>query len=149
MNSLWTYRFLRIAAEAASWSKDPSTKVGAAVVWPDKIYVTGYNGFPRGMHDTKELYKDRDTKYSRILHAEENAILNALNIGRSPKGAELFITHPPCNHCGLIIIQSGIVEVNCPSPSADLIERWGDSIDKTNKLFNEVGIKLNMYNITL
>ena len=45
----WDRRFLRLAREVASWSKDPSTKVGAVLVDPldNTIVSLGYNGFPR------------------------------------------------------------------------------------------------------
>ena len=44
----WHRRFLRLAAEIAEFSKDPSTKVGCILVRDRRIISTGYNGFPRG-----------------------------------------------------------------------------------------------------
>jgi dCMP deaminase len=74
----WRTRYLDLAAVVASWSRDPSTKVGAVIVRPDKtIASVGYNGFPRQMRDTPERYADREEKYSRIIHAEVNALLHA------------------------------------------------------------------------
>ena len=45
--SKWDVRFMRMAHEVASWSKDPSTKVGCVLVKDRKIISMGYNGFPR------------------------------------------------------------------------------------------------------
>lgn len=43
----WDRRFLKIAREVATWSKDPSTQVGAVIVDPDQRVVSlGYNGPP-------------------------------------------------------------------------------------------------------
>ena len=42
----WDYRFLDMASLISTWSKDPSTKVGAVVVDDDRRIVSlGYNGF--------------------------------------------------------------------------------------------------------
>ena len=43
----WNRRFLKIAREGATWSKDPSTQVGAVIVDQDQRVVSlGYNGPP-------------------------------------------------------------------------------------------------------
>ena len=70
--------FLELAKLASTRSKDPSTKTGAVIVRPNKTVVSvGFNGFPQGMPDDEELYKDRDEKYSRIVHCEVNALIFA------------------------------------------------------------------------
>ncbi|QIG77267.1 deoxycytidylate deaminase protein [Rhizobium phage RHph_TM39] len=73
----WRKRFLRLAREVASWSKDPSTKVGCVVVDPKtkKIISLSYNGFPRNHPDDEELYKDRQYKLDNIIHAEMNSVI--------------------------------------------------------------------------
>ena len=44
----WHKRFMEVAELVSTWSKDPSTKVGAIVVGPDReIRSTGYNGSRR------------------------------------------------------------------------------------------------------
>ena len=71
----WDMRFLEMAQLVASWSKDPSTKVGATIVDDDRRVISvGYNGFPKGVADNKRL-EDRDEKYKMIVHAERNALL--------------------------------------------------------------------------
>ena len=73
----WDLRFLEMARNAASWSKDPSTKVGAIIVDDDKRVISvGYNGFPKGVRDDERL-DDRQEKYKIIVHAERNALLFA------------------------------------------------------------------------
>lgn len=57
-------RFLRLAREVSTWSKDPSTKVGAVIVGDNgQVISQGYNGFCRGFDDSEERYNDKQTKY--------------------------------------------------------------------------------------
>jgi len=89
--------FLRIAATAAvSLSKDPTTKVGAVVATPDqRQFSLGYNGFPVGMAETPQRW-ERPAKYSRVVHAEINSILNC---PFDTKGCTMYCTITPCTQC--------------------------------------------------
>lgn len=121
----WHKHFLERAHLVASMSKDPSTKCGAVIVGEDKEPISdGFNGFPRGMDDNVASYSDREFKYKYILHAEVNALLNALRRGTSVKGATMYITHPCCPSCACKIAQAGIKEVFYSKPSADFLIRW-------------------------
>lgn len=103
----WDRRFLDLCDTIRSWSKDPSTKVGAVIVRPDlTIASMGYNGFAKGVDDNEARYLDRDLKYKLVLHAEENAILHA----REPLTDYSLYVLPlsPCSLCAARIIQSGI-----------------------------------------
>ena len=138
----WDKRFLELAEHISSWSKDPSTKVGAVLVSPDRcIVVHGYNGFPRKIKDSPELYNDREEKYKRIIHAEQNAI-NFAPV-RDLKGWTLYVHPlPPCNRCALEIIQHGVSRVVSYSVG---ITKWKDSIKLTKQLFDEAGVTLELY----
>jgi deoxycytidylate deaminase len=60
----WDRRFLELAKQVSTWSKDPSTQVGAVLV-NDLLQVVGmgYNGFPRGVEDWQmNVYADRELK---------------------------------------------------------------------------------------
>ena len=62
----WDVRFLELAKQIASWSKDPSTQVGCVVVGPDReIRSTGFNGLPRGIEDSEERLNNREMTKSR------------------------------------------------------------------------------------
>src|ERR1700733_15498817 len=92
-NERWHRHFLSIAEACALMSKDPSTKVGAVIVGPDReIRSTGFNGLPRGIDDTDERLSDRDTKLKLVVHAEMNAVLNAARFGVSLKGCALYLS---------------------------------------------------------
>lgn len=135
----WHKRFLEIAEFISTWSKDPSTKVGAVIADIDnRIVSTGYNGFPKNVKDTKVRYTNRDVKYKIILHAEENAIAYAK---RDLTDCTLYISGlPPCAHCASLIIQSGIKKVVVPKQ--EIPERWVESMNLSKQILKEAGVKL-------
>lgn len=131
----WDNYFLDLAEAVAYASKDPSTKVGAVIVRPDRTVASlGYNGFPRGIEDSHARLNDRPTKYSMVVHAEPNAILSA----REPvRGYSMYTTLFTCSDCAKLLIQAGIKEV--VSPTYD-IERWENSLRLAKQLFDEAGV---------
>lgn len=139
MNEKWIERFLAMADAVGTWSKDPSTKVGAVIVdMHGRVVSTGYNGLARGVADSEERLTDRDVKYKIILHAEENAILFAR---RDLTGCTLFVSSlPPCAHCASVIIQSGISRVY--TRNVEIPERWKKSMELTEQMFGEAGVEL-------
>lgn len=107
---MWNKRFIELAYLVASWSKDPSTKVGAVIVNNDNIILSiGFNGFPKGVPDRDEDLNNRSVKYKLTVHAELNAILNSNN--SNMKNSTLYVTHFPCNECVKSIVQSGITRI--------------------------------------
>lgn len=143
MNSakLWDYRFLQLAENVATWSKDPSTKVGSVIVDSERRVVgLGYNGFPRGVKDTSERYNNRDIKLQFVCHAERNAIDNAPG---SVQNSTLYATLFPCNECCKSIIQKGIKRVVTfvPDPSKRLLYNY----EVSYTMLNEAGVVLNQY----
>ena len=139
----WDLRFLKLAEEVASYSKDPSTKVGAVLVDERKnVVATGYNGFPRGVKDTTERYNDREQKYPLVAHAELNAIINA---GHAARGCTIYVVPTlmipcACPECAKAIVQAGIVE-NVFWHKDVLEERWEKMAKYTSILFDEGGVK--------
>lgn len=108
-NEKWNRRFVELAKNVSTWSKDPSTKVGAVIVDQDRHPISlGYNGLPKEMNDTDEILNDRDKKYKYVVHAERNAIENS---ARNVEGCTLFVTHPCCESCAEFISGKGISTV--------------------------------------
>lgn len=136
----WSKRYLDIAKEVATWSKDPSRKIGAVIIGDKgQIISQGYNGFPRGIHDHDHRYYDRETKYKFVVHAEMNAIYNAIHNGSSTEGATIYITGLPCCHeCAKGLIQVGISRVVMDTKP---IENWKESGELALIMFDEAGIK--------
>jgi dCMP deaminase len=135
----WDNFFLGMADYMATASKDPSTKVGAVIVRPDlSVASVGFNGFARSMNDTPELYENRDEKYSRIIHAETNAILNA----HGPvEGYTLYTTLAPCDRCAVMVIQAGIKRVVSRNMPESLRQRWEASLRRSSEFFTEAGVE--------
>lgn len=140
----WDYRFLNIAHEVSSWSKDPSTKVGALLVVDRRIISSGYNGFPSGFDDDISRYVNRDMKLALTIHAEVNAIINSAKNGSSTKGSTLYVTFPPCVACSTSIVQSGVTRIVCP-PVASAPERWADNFTLGRNILLEAGIDITNY----
>lgn len=141
MNASWYVKFLDLAHHVASWSKDPSTQVGAVIANDRKLVVgIGFNGFPRGVVDLPERYNNRDEKYPRVVHAEVNAILNATS---SVRDCSLFCTSICCAECAKIIVQSGIIRVVTPEVDPDIVTRpWMASYEIVLSMFKEAGVEL-------
>jgi dCMP deaminase len=136
--SVWDIRWLRLAIEVSHWSKDPSSKVGAVAVRERRILASGFNGFPVGMLDDERL-ADREQKYPRIVHAEQNVIAWAAREGVSLLGASLYLSPlHPCPDCAKLIVQAGFAEVVYlagPTP-----ERWADAMRLAGEVFAECGV---------
>ena len=140
----WHNRFIALAQEFSSWSKDPSTQVGAVAIDPKtkRILSSGYNGFPRGIQDTPERLNDRGIKLSLVVHAETNMIYNATRSGISLEGSHLYVWGlPVCSECAKAVIQVGIDTVFVPQSCIEKSEFWKDSWEKTKAMFNEAGVK--------
>lgn len=137
----WDFRFLELATLVASWSKDPSTKVGAVIVRPDRTVASvGFNGFARGVADLPIRLEDRTLKYPLTIHAEENAILSA---HERVAGHWLYSSMLPCGPCASRIAQAGIARVVC-GVTEDFLNRWSDSVKVTRLVFSEAGIPMDV-----
>lgn len=139
--SEWGNRYINLAKEISTWSKDPSRKIGAVAVGEKgQILAQGYNGFPRGILDSADRYNDRPLKYRLVVHAEMNVIYNATYNGVSLDGARLFVYGlPVCSECAKGIIQVGIKSVTIYTD--DIVpDMWTKSYELTNNMFNEAGV---------
>jgi dCMP deaminase len=141
MGLKWHQRFLRLAEEVASWSKDPSRKIGAVAIGAKgQVLAQGYNGFPRGIDDSEERYNNRERKYELVVHAEMNVIYNATYSGVSLDGATLYVSGlPVCSECAKGIVQVGIKRVIMRH--MEIPESWQDSWRKTQEMFHEANIQ--------
>ena len=139
----WGNRYTCLAKEISTWSKDPSTQVGAVVIGNNgEVLSQGYNGFPRGIKDTAARLKDRERKYKLVVHAEMNAIYNAGLNGVSLKGSTIYVYGCPiCNECAKGIVQVGIDKVIAVRPKGVDLERWDESIKDAKALFKEAEVE--------
>mgnify|MGYP001067546944 CR=1 FL=1 len=95
---------------------------GCIIVKNDEIISTGYSGAPRNRKNCldlgycvkKKFYPDlRHGGYDacRSVHAEQNAILNALKNGYDLSDSTIYVTKSPCMICAKLIINVGIKRV--------------------------------------
>lgn len=134
----WDRRYLELAKHVASWSKDPSTQVGAVIVNRNRVVSLGYNGFASMVADTPERWNNRELKYKLVVHAEQNAIISA---GDKAIDSTLYV-YPSfgspniCHDCAKLAIQAGIAHVvgykaKEPNP------RWAESLALSAEMFRE------------
>ena len=144
LSSNWDKRYLDIAIQIASWSKDPSKQCGAVCVGDNgQILSQGYNGFPRGVLDSEERLNDRPTKYKFNVHAEQNAIYNATLNGSCLKGSTMYVYGlPVCNDCCKGIIQVGIKKVVMPAIKHEVSPKWNEAWMISETMFNEAGVEI-------
>ena len=139
MLNKWDARWLEIAGVVSTWSKDPSTKIGAIAVKDKRLVSTGYNGFPRGIQDYDDRWNNREEKYKYVVHAEMNCIYNANYHNQSLKDSTMYIVGlPVCHECAKGIIQAGVIRVVAEFKDAPL--KWARSTEITEKMFKEAGI---------
>ena len=111
----WDEFFMGVAKLAARRSKDPNTQVGACIVSKNnRILSVGYNGTPNG-YDDHYFPWDREgdaleTKYLYVVHAERNAIFNAVSHGEKEFSALYLMSDKdnilyPCNLCKQVMLE--------------------------------------------
>lgn len=108
----WHSYFLAIAKVISTRSTCSSRPVGCVIVRDNRILVTGYNGPPAGAPHCAEQgdgrfclrraanvpEKDKQA-HCPSIHAEDNAIRFARNLGIDLTGASLYCTLSPCGAC--------------------------------------------------
>lgn len=161
INELWDRRFLSLAKEVSTWSKDPSTQVGAVLVnkWR-RVISTGYNGLPANQPDDPEKLLDRKYKITNIIHAEVNCLNNLTdNPMEIVNGVLLVKLHElvdiaidcslyiypllPCPNCTKPIIISGVKRVISILPSYGHERRW--NLQTTRNIFIDNNIDVKEY----
>ena len=130
----WNERYFEMAKLVSTWSKDPTSQVGAVIVEDNYIRGVGFNGFPRCIRDTPERLNDRELKRKLMLHAEMNALTAAQG-----KGDTIYV-YPclPCPVCMTLIMQAGILKI--VAGDKEIAGVW--DLDFTRSMLNEARIEL-------
>ena len=143
----WDEYFMGLAHLSALRSKDPNTRVGAAIVDENhRVVSVGYNGFPKGCDDDVFPWEREgetlDTKYAFVVHAELNAILNS----KWPvQGCTIYVSLFPCNECAKAIIQSGIKRIVYESDKYNGV----DTNIASKRMLKAAGVELSQLENTI
>jgi dCMP deaminase len=123
------------------------SRVGAVLVYDNRIVSTGYNGTPAGFPNCfdggcvrcQARYAKKEKELSKALmpqlangakhldlcicvHAEANVLLSGARFGNRTEGATLYSTKKPCFSCLKEAIQAGVARVV-------YLEDWEDSAE--------------------
>src|SRR5581483_7067580 len=112
--------FMGIAIAVRERADCKGQKVGAVIVFDNRIVSTGYNGTPTKMVNCSDGGRvrclNRGKRYPSgtgydlciCVHAEQNAIISAARFGISIQGATLYSTTQPCFGCLKEMLQARI-----------------------------------------
>lgn len=105
----WDQYFIAQAAILSTRSTCNRLHVGAIIVKNHRIIASGYNGSIAGTpHCTEVGDLIVDGHCVRAVHAEQNALMQAAQMGISVDSAELYVTDMPCLQCTKLLLQAGI-----------------------------------------
>jgi len=146
-NKKWDLRFLKLIEEASNWSKDPSTQVACVIVDKNNRVVSmGYNGFAKGVDDSKFRYEDREMKLNLVVHSEINAIIFAQ---RDLTDCTIYTyPMPPCSKCTSAIIQAGIKRIVAIEETKEQKQRWNTDFEWARIQREEANIDFTSYPIS-
>jgi dCMP deaminase len=119
----WDEYFLSFLPIIGSRSTCDRGKPACIITKDRRIISTGYAGSVSGTKHCSEvghliqrqLNDDESISEScvRTVHAEQNAISQAVKNGVSTENATIYITMEPCFSCCKLLIQSGITRIVC------------------------------------
>ncbi len=113
----WNDYFMKIAMLVSERSTCLRHHVGAIIVKDKRILTTGYNGAAVGITDclTRGCLRDEQKipsgerqEICRAIHAEQNAIIQAGQLGVNIQGGVMYCTHSSCIICAKMVVNSGI-----------------------------------------
>lgn len=108
MRPNWHEYFIGLAHAVSMRSHDVQTQHGCVITdHNNRILGVGYNGFPKGVDDSK-LPNIRPDKYPWMIHAERNALSNCTI---RPENGIAYVTGQCCNDCIMSLHQEGIKKV--------------------------------------
>ena len=143
----WDEYFMEVCRAVAKRSTCDRGRVGSVIARDKHILVTGYAGAAKGMphcdevgHQMKTVTHEdgRQSQHCmRTAHAEQNAIVQAANLGISIEGATCYCRMTPCGACAKMLINGGIKRVVC--------EKRYHTGSETEEMFRQVGVELDYF----
>lgn len=140
-------RFMKIALEESKNANCAKGKVGAVIVLNEEILGKGNNSVPKGcisctidtcLRKKYNLKSGERQEICRVVHAEQNAILNSLKNGYDLNNSTIYVTKSPCMICAKLIINVGIKKVIYANKYPD---------EEAFKILKEAGVKTEYFEI--
>ena len=137
--------FMNYAINISSNANCIKGKVGAIFVKDDKIIAEGVNSVPNGITPCTEetcirkklnLKSGENQELCFVVHAEQNALIDALNNKIDVKDSVLYVTKQPCIICAKMIINAGIRKII-------YLKAYPDKYSES--LLKEAGIEINKF----
>jgi dCMP deaminase len=138
----WDLRFMNLAKETASWSKDLRTKVGSVIVRDKNPISLGFNGLPVNCNDEIKERFESPQKYMWTIHSEANSLVQAAKHGVKTEGCAMYVTLFPCANCAGLIVNGGIKKLVCENKPNLNDERWGENWKTSLIIFEEGGVEV-------
>ena len=140
----WDKYFLEMAGVVAKRSTCLRRRVGAVIVKDKRILATGYNGSPSGLKHCLDIGCLREKlgipsgerhELCRGLHAEQNAILQAVIHHIDMKDSIFYVTNQPCIICAKMLINAQVKEIVISSGYPD---------DLAKEMLKEAKVKIRL-----
>ena len=105
--------FLKIACQIAEKSCCQKKKVGCVIVVENKIVSSGYNCIDDYHFNcvNGDCHQGTSNKCLMVIHAEQNAIVEAVKRNVDLSKATLFINLSPCLPCARLVYGFGIRKI--------------------------------------
>ena len=108
----WDEYFLGITKVVGSRATCDKSGSGCVIVRDNRIISTGYTGSLSGLPHCNEVGHDvKANDCKRAIHAEHNAISQALRFGVSLEGATMYCELSPCSACAKMADSLGIKKI--------------------------------------
>lgn len=112
MRDSWDEYFIGIAGAVSKRSTCNRAQVGCVLVRDNLQLAEGYNGsISRHPHCDEVGHLMVNDHCVRTIHAEMNALSNAMKKGVSVEGSTAYVTHRPCPECTKHLNQAGIKRI--------------------------------------
>ena len=112
--------FMDYAVNLSATANCAKGKVGAILIKDNKIIAEGVNSVPNGITPCTEetclrkrlnLKSGENQELCFVVHAEQNALIDALNNSVDVKESTLYVTKQPCIICAKMLINAGIKRI--------------------------------------
>lgn len=120
--------YMEYAIQLSSKANCIKGKVGAILVKDNNIISEGVNSVPNGINPCKEetclrkklnLKSGENQELCYVVHAEQNALIDALNKHVDVKNSTLYVTKQPCIICAKMLINAGVKQIIYLKPYPD------------------------------